>query len=137
MKVNEPDSLVCWSERMTVRVSPLATADSVEFGISQATVKGAATASCAAAPPRPTQLLSLKPANNLSFPNTPLPAAMPADCAQSCPSLNAFAGLSRRPPRPPERHPGAPCSHCDARVTVKAKSDLFGVYLYIASRSIL
>src|ERR1700677_3504429 len=107
MKVNEPDSLVCWLGGVPGRVSPLATADSVAFGTSQAAVNAAATASCAAAPPRPTQLLSLKPANNLSFPNTPLPAAMPADCAQSCPSLNAFAGLSRRPPRPPERLPGA------------------------------
>src|ERR1700758_153776 len=87
MKVNEPDSLVCWSERTTVRVSPLATADSVEFGTRQTTVNAAATASCAAAPPRLTHLLKLKPANNPSFPNTSRPAAMPADCAQSCPTL--------------------------------------------------
>src|ERR1700677_1465845 len=88
---------------MTVRVSPLATADSVEVGTSQAAVNAAATASCAAAPLQPTHLLRLKPAKNPSFPNTSLPAAMPADCAQSCPTLNASAGLSRRPPRPPER----------------------------------
>ena len=44
MKVNDPDSLVCWFERVTVRVSPLATADSVEFGSSQAAVNAAATA---------------------------------------------------------------------------------------------
>ena len=60
MKVNEPDSLVCWFESMMVRVSPLATADSVEFGTSQAAVNAAATASCAAAPPRPTHLLRFK-----------------------------------------------------------------------------
>ena len=77
MKVNEPDSLVCWLERMMVRVSPLATADSVEFGTSQAAVNATATASCAAAPPRPMQLLTLKPANNPSFPNTSPPAAKP------------------------------------------------------------
>src|ERR1700728_1924291 len=101
MKGNDPDSLVCWSERMTVRVAPLATADSVEFGTTQAAVN--ATASCAAAPPRPTHLRRLKPANNLSFPHTSRLTAMPADCAQSCPTLDASAGLSRRPPRPPER----------------------------------
>src|ERR1700677_3497225 len=103
MKVNEPDSLVCWLGGVPGRVSPLATADSVEFGTSQAAVNAAATASCAAAPLRPTHLLRLKPAKNLSFPNTSLPAAMPAGCARSCPTLNASAGLSRRPPQPPER----------------------------------
>src|SRR5580693_1162117 len=128
MKVNEPDSLVCWFERLMVRVSPLATADSVEFGTSQASVNAAATASCAAAPPRPTPLLRFKPANNPSFPNTSRPAAKPADCAQSMSYAYASDGFSRRPTatsRAPV--PGAPCSHCDARVTVKAKSDLFGV----------
>src|SRR4029077_3007726 len=87
MKVNEPDSLVCWFERVMVRVSPLATADSVEFGTSQAAVNAAATASRAAAPPRPTHLLRLKPAKNPSFPNTSRPAAKPADCAYRCPTL--------------------------------------------------
>ena len=60
MKVNEPDSLVCWFERMTVRVSPLATANSVEFGTSQAAVNAAATANCAAAPPRLSALAQVK-----------------------------------------------------------------------------
>ncbi len=96
MKVNEPDSLVCWSERMTVRVSPLATADSVAFGTSQATANAAATAACAAAPPRLTQLLTLKPANNPSFPNTSRPAAKPAEVPID-PYAYAFAGFSRRP----------------------------------------
>src|SRR3984957_12209062 len=104
MKVNEPDSLVCWLERMRVRVSPLAPADSVEFGTSQATVNAAATASCAAAPPRPAQLLTLKPANNPSFPNTPRPAAKPADCAYSCPTLTLLPASPADPTRPPERH---------------------------------
>src|ERR1700727_1058091 len=128
MKVNEPDSLVCWLERIMVRVSPLATADSVEFGTRQTTVNAAATASCAAAPPRPMQLLTLKPANNPSFPNTSPPAAKPGDPCLSMSYAYAFAGLSRRPyatSRAPV--PGAFCSHCDARVTVKAKSDLFRV----------
>src|ERR1700722_13610411 len=87
MKVNEPDSLVCWSERITVRVSPLATADSVEFGTSQASVNDAATAICAAAPPRLTHVLRLKPANNPSFPNTSRPAAKPAEVPIDVPLL--------------------------------------------------
>jgi hypothetical protein len=53
----------------------------VEFGSSQAAVNAAATASCAAAPPRLAHLLRFKPANNPSFPNTSRPAAKPADCA--------------------------------------------------------
>src|ERR1700722_19276241 len=107
MKVNEPDSLVCWSERITVRVSPLATADSVEFGTSQASVNAAATAMCAAAPPRLTHLLRLKPANNPSFPNTSRPAAKPAGCAQSCPTLTL-------PPASPADHRDLP-SACSRR----------------------
>src|SRR5271170_5632027 len=103
MKVNEPDSLVCWFDRVMVRVSPLATADSVEFGTSQATVNAAATASCAAAPPRPTHLLRLKPANNPSFPNTSRPAAKPADCAYPCPTLALSPASPADPTRPPER----------------------------------
>src|SRR6202021_1897227 len=106
MKVNEPDSLVCWFESVIVRVSPWATADSVEFGTSQASVNAAATAMCAPAPPRLTHLLRLKPANNPSFPNTSRPAAKPADCAQSCPTLTlspASPADHRAPPAPLSR----------------------------------
>src|ERR1700744_6554246 len=103
MKVNEPDSLVCWFERTMVRVSPLATADSVEFGTSQPTVNAAATASCATAPPRLAHLLRLKPANNPSFPNTSRPAAKPADWAQRCHHLTLLPASAADPPRPPER----------------------------------
>src|SRR5271154_3949534 len=103
MKVNEPDSLVCWLQRMMGRVSPLATADSVESAPSQAAVNAAATASCAAAPPRPTHLLRLEPANNPSFPNTSLPAAKPADCAHPCPTLPLSPASPADPTRPPER----------------------------------
>src|ERR1700760_1648184 len=115
MKGKGPDSLVCWFERVMVRVSPLAIADSVAFGTSQATVNAAATAACAAAPPRLTHLFRLRPANNLSFPNTSQPAAKPADCAQSCPTLTLLPASAADLPRPPERRPGASCSHCDAR----------------------
>ena len=67
-----------------------------------AAVNAAATASCAAAPPRPTHLLRFKPANNPSFPNTSRPAAKPADCAYDSYTY-AFAGSPADLPRPPER----------------------------------
>src|ERR1700730_15846588 len=142
MKVNEPDSLVCWFERVMVRVSPLATAASVALGSRHRAVHAApapvawgrskaavnaATATCAAAPPRLTRLLRLKPANNPSFPNTSRPAAKPADCAYRCPTLKLLPDSPADHRDLPNACPGAPCSHCDARVTVKAKSDLFRV----------
>src|SRR5271166_4997170 len=104
MKVNEPDSLVCWSDRMMVRVSPLATADSVEFGTTQAAMNAAATASCAAAPPRPALMMTLKPANKRSFPNTARPAAKPEDCAFPYRTHTLWPGsLPPAPTRPAER----------------------------------
>src|SRR5689334_16040706 len=97
MKVNEPDSPVCWLESTIVRVSPLATADSVEFGTRQTAMNAAATASCAPAPQPLTQMLNLKPANTPSFPNASRPAK-PADSASSHSHTYAFAGLSRAGP---------------------------------------
>src|ERR1700678_4567144 len=92
MNVNEPDSLVCWSDSTTVRVSPLATADSVEFGTTQAATNAAATASCAAAPPRP--------------------APKPEDCAFPYRTHTLWPGsLPPAPTRPAERASrGAPYS---------------------------
>jgi hypothetical protein len=107
MNVNEPDSLVCWSDRMIVRVSPLATADSVEFGTSQAATNAVATASCAVV--RPRLVVTLKPANNRSFPNTARPAAKPANCAFRTVHLR-LAGLS----------PAGPYATCRARVPLRA-----------------
>src|SRR5277367_1807961 len=104
MNVNEPDSLVCWSDSTTVRVSPLATADSVEFGTTQAAMNAAATASCAAAPPRPALMMTLKPANKRSFPNTARPAAKPEDCAFPFRTHTLWPGaLPPAPTRPAER----------------------------------
>src|SRR5208282_3831541 len=107
MNVNEPDSLVCWSDRMMVRVSPLATADSVEFGTSQPATNAAATASRAAAPPRPALMVTLKPANKRSFPNTARPAAKPADCAFPYRTHTLWPASPRQPLRDlPSARPG-------------------------------
>src|SRR5579871_2131973 len=104
MKVNEPDSLVCWSDRMMVRVSPLATADSVEFGATQAATNAAATATRAAAPPRLEPMFTLIPANKRSFPNTMRPAAKPEACAFPFRTHTLWPGsLPPTPTRPAER----------------------------------
>ena len=74
-----------WSfDKAMVRVSPLATADSVELGASKAAdnTAAAAIASCGAAASRQRALIvTSRPANNPSFYNTARPAAKPADCA--------------------------------------------------------
>src|SRR5208282_830925 len=130
IKVNEPDSLVWPFDKVMVRVSPLATADSVEFGTSKAAVNAAATASCGAARTRQRALIvASQPANNPPFPEGTRPAAKPAGSCLSLPYANALAG-----PSPAGLHstrrarvPGAPCS--DLRIVTSAsqlgqKSDL-------------
>ena len=63
---------------MIVRVSPLATADSVEFGASQAASRTAAMDALEAVPPsQPMFPLANKPANTSSFRNAALATSPP------------------------------------------------------------
>src|SRR5271165_5637465 len=125
MKVNEPDSLVWPFDKVMVRVSPLATADSVEFGTSKAAVNAAAIASCGAAPTRQRALIvESQPANNPPFPNTTRPAAKPAGCAFPFRTQTLLADPSPAGPHSTRRARvslrrvlfGLP--HCDADATV-------------------
>src|SRR5271166_6389204 len=96
-----------------VRVSPLATADSVEFGTSKAAVNAAAIASCGAAPTRQRALIvASQPANNPPFPEGARPAVKPAGRAFPLTYAYALAGPSPAGPHSTRRArvPGAPCS---------------------------
>ena len=119
MNVNEPDSLVWSFDKVMVRVSPLATADSVEFGTSKAAVNAAAIASCGAAPSRQRALIvASRPANNPPFPNTTRPAAkagrlvpFPSVRKRFRPTL-----LPPAPPDPPSARPFERASCSDLRI---------------------